>query len=148
MVLGHPEGSLLKAFHKESSVKLEPSRCVCMCVCKHACVRVSGAHTLACGQCVSVELVLLLCVAEVSVEGTTQCADLCPCLQAFWGVVNNITPVEQLEERSGYHLMREGVVPTWEGNARGGYWSMMCPKKRTVRADHAHMAVICINNVT
>lgn len=64
--------------------------------------------------------------------------DLCAAPQAFWGVVNNITPVEQLEERSGYHLMREGVVPTWEGNARGGYWSMMCPKSRTVRLEHAH----------
>lgn len=76
LVLGHPEGSLLKALHKESSVKLEPSRYVCMCVYKHACVCVSGAHTLACDQCVSVEVVLLLCVAEVSVEGTTQRADL------------------------------------------------------------------------
>ena len=47
-----------------------------MCVYRHACVCVSGAHTLVCDQCVSVEVVLLLCVAEVSVEGTTQRADL------------------------------------------------------------------------
>ena len=45
-------------------------------VCVHVCVCVSGAHTLACDQCVSVVVVLLLCVAEVSVEGTTQRADL------------------------------------------------------------------------
>ena len=66
-------------------------------------------------------------------------------------MVNNITPVEQLEERSGYHLMREGVVPTWEGNARGGYWSMMCPKHRTVSAAVAHLSegfdVCCRCNV-
>ena len=53
-------------------------------------------------------------------------------LQAFWGVVNNITPVPNLQERTGYHLMRGEVVPTWEGNIKGGYWSMMCRKDRTV----------------
>ena len=56
--------------------------------------------------------------------------------QAFWGVVNNIRPIEQLGERESYHLMRnENRRPIWEDsdNAHGGLWSFKVRKMHTVR---------------
>ncbi|XP_064400914.1 eukaryotic translation initiation factor 4E type 3-like [Halichondria panicea] len=56
-------------------------------------------------------------------------------IKAFWGVVNNIRPIEQLGERESYHLMRnENRRPIWEDsdNAHGGLWSFKVRKMHTV----------------
>ncbi|XP_064400992.1 eukaryotic translation initiation factor 4E type 3-like [Halichondria panicea] len=57
-------------------------------------------------------------------------------IKAFWGVVNNIRPIEQLDERESYHLMRnENRRPIWEDsdNAHGGLWSFKVRKMHTTK---------------
>ncbi|XP_019627199.1 PREDICTED: eukaryotic translation initiation factor 4E type 3-B-like [Branchiostoma belcheri] len=54
-------------------------------------------------------------------------------VESFWGVFNNIPDVSEIQDRYGYHLMREERRPIWEDecNMRGGYWKMKCFKKDT-----------------
>lgn len=67
-----PEGFAQRKLCEARTIKVGVH--VCICASMHVCV-CSGAHTLACALCVSVELVLLVYVAEVSVEDTSQRAD-------------------------------------------------------------------------
>ncbi|KAI8511393.1 hypothetical protein Bbelb_104930 [Branchiostoma belcheri] len=43
-------------------------------------------------------------------------------VESFWGVFNNIPDVSEIQDRYGYHLMREERRPIWEDecNMRGG----------------------------
>ncbi|KAI7861477.1 translation initiation factor eIF 4e-like domain-containing protein [Spinellus fusiger] len=54
-------------------------------------------------------------------------------VEDFWGVYNNISKINHLEQNSNYHFFKQGVRPEWEDamNAQGGKFSVQFLRNRT-----------------
>ncbi|KAL6044145.1 mRNA cap-binding protein [Balamuthia mandrillaris] len=54
-------------------------------------------------------------------------------VQDFWKCFNNLPPVNKLQPKSSFHLMKEGIPPLWEDptNAEGGFWAFRVKKSET-----------------
>mmetsp|Transcript_21845 Transcript_21845/g.30547 ORF Transcript_21845/g.30547 Transcript_21845/m.30547 type:complete len:212 (+) Transcript_21845:202-837(+) len=52
-------------------------------------------------------------------------------VQDFWKWFNNLPPIHRLEQRTGYHIMKKGILPLWEdsSNINGGHLSVRFKKE-------------------
>ncbi|KIW07072.1 uncharacterized protein PV09_01962 [Verruconis gallopava] len=65
-------------------------------------------------------------------------------VEEFWGIYNNITPADQLAQKSDYHLFKAGVRPEWEdaNNKHGGKWSYSFRDKKLININDLWLHVM------